>query len=132
MDDDIQAGSPRSFGLVFTVFFLIIGLWPLLNGESPRLWALITAGVFLGMSLLLPALLQPLNQLWFRFGLILNKITTPLILGILFFVLITPMALVMRLFGKDPLKLRYTSRDNSYWIVRDDPGPAPESMKHQF
>jgi len=132
--DDIKIGSARSFGLVFATVFIIIALFPLLSDQqgSLRLWALIVAAFFAITALTMPRLLEPLNKLWFRFGLLLHKIVNPLIMGLLFFVTVTPTGLLMRSLGKTPLKLGFDKSAESYWITRTPPGPAPESMKRQF
>lgn len=104
----------------------------MLHGHALRLWALILAGVFLLLSLLLPASLAPLNRLWTKFGMLLHHIVSPLALGILFFLVVTPIALIMRIFGKDPLRLRLDRSASSYWIERTPPGPAADSLKNQF
>ena len=129
---DIQGSSDRSFGIVMAVVFAIIGAWPLLSWDPLRWWALIIAGLFGGLAFLRPALLAPLNRLWFRFGLLLNKITSPLIMGLLFYVVITPYAYILRWLGKDLLHLCFDSSADSYWIERKPPGPAPETIKRQF
>lgn len=131
-EDTVEVGSERSFGLVFAVVFLIIGLWPLIDGAPVRIWSLATASVFLLVALTIPRLLAPLNKLWFAFGVLLHKIVTPLIMGLLFFATVTPIALIMRAVGKNPLPLRFDPAAESYWIHRDPPGPAPESMRKQF
>ena len=131
-DEHVQVSSDRSFGIVFTVVFTIITLWQLLSGNTPHWWALVVA-VFCGtLALVRPALLAPLNHLWTRFGLLLNKITSPLIMGLLFYGIITPFGLIMRWAGKDPLRLRFDPSAESYWIERVPPGPAPETIKNQF
>ncbi len=129
---DIRVSSDRSFGIVMAVVFTIIGVWPLLSEGPPRWWALIVAALFCGLAFLRPALLAPLNRLWFRFGLLLNKITSPLIMGLLFYGVITPYAYILRWLGKDLLCLRFDPSAESYWIERKPPGPAPESIKRQF
>ena len=128
----VKSSSDRSFGIVFTVFFAIIALLPLLHGHPLRLWALSLAAVFLLLALLLPASLAPLNRLWTKFGMLLHHIVSPLALGILFFLVVTPIALVMRILGKDPLRLRLDRSAKSYWIERTPPGPAADSLKNQF
>ena len=128
----VKSASDRSFGFVFTAFFAIIGLLPLLHGHSLRIWALAVSAVFLLLALLLPACLTPLNRLWTKFGMLLHHIVSPLALGILFFLVVTPIGLVMRLFGKDPLRLRLDRSAGSYWIERTPPGPAADSLKNQF
>ena len=130
--EDVQGGSNRSFGLVFAVFFAIVGLVPLISGRGVRGWALGVAALFLALALIYPALLAPLARLWMKFGLLLHRIVSPIALGIMFFLVITPMGLLMRLFGKDPLRLRFDRSADSYWIPRDPPGPSPESFKDQF
>ena len=131
-DDSAASSSNRSFGLVFAAVFAIIALYPLFWLRAPHLWAIIVAAGFLAAALLLPAALGPLNRLWTRFGLLLHKVTSPLVLGLLFFVIITPMGMIMRLLGKDPLRLRRDAQSQSYWIDRKPAGPAPESFVDQF
>ncbi len=128
----VEGPTNRSFGLVFAVVFTIIALYPLIRGREIRAWALIVAGIFALLAFFLPALLAPLNRVWFQFGLLLHRIVSPLVLGMMFYVAITPMSLLMRLFGKRPLELDFDPAAQSYWIIRDPPGPAPESMKNQF
>lgn len=130
--DEVVAGSERSFGFVFAAVFAVVGLLPLWDGGAVRVWALIVAGAFLAAALSAPRLLGPLNRLWFRFGVLLNRVVSPLILGLLFFTTITPTAIVMRLVGKDSLGLRFESGADSYWIERKPPGPEPETMRNQF
>jgi predicted membrane metal-binding protein len=130
--DDVQMGSERSFGIVFAVVFAVIGLFPLIGSAQPRWWALAVAAAFLALALVYPALLRPLNRVWFRFGLLLHKITNPVVMGLMFFGTITPVALIMRIAGKDPLRLKLDRAATSYWIERDPPGPAPDSMDRQF
>lgn len=128
----VQIGSERSFGLVFAAVFTIVALWPLKAGGDVRLWALALAGAFLVVALAAPKLLKPLNLVWFKFGLLLHKIMSPVIMGLLFFVTVTPIGLLMRATGKDPMRLKRDPAATSYWITRDPPGPAPDSMKNQF
>jgi len=128
----IPVGSDRSFGLVFTGFFVLVGAAPLLHGGEPRWWALGAATGFLLAALLVPKALRPLNLLWFRFGQALHLVVTPVVMGLLFFLTITPIGLLMRLSGKDPLRLKRDGQAVSYWIKRQPPGPTPDSMRHQF
>ncbi|MCA1907020.1 MAG: SxtJ family membrane protein [Magnetospirillum sp.] len=128
----VQMGSERSFGLVFAAVFAIIALWPLKSGGDPRLWAVGVASAFLVVAVVAPKALKPLNLVWFKFGLLLHKVMTPLIMGLLFFVTVTPIGLLMRATGKDPMRLKRDPAATSYWITRDPPGPAPASMKNQF
>lgn len=130
--DEVKVGSERAFGLVFAVVFGAVALLPLFKGEPIRLWAGIVAAVFLVAALAAPALLRPLNLLWFRFGMLLHKVVSPLIMGLLFFVTIMPIGLLMRAMGKDFLRLKFDPQASSYWIERHPPGPAPESMRNQF
>jgi hypothetical protein len=126
--DDIKVGSNKNFGIVFFLVFLLISLYPLLNNESIRLWSLIVSLIFLVLGILNSNLLSPLNKLWFKFGILLGKIISPLIMGIIFFLVVTPIGLIMRLLGKDLLNLQY--RDyQSYWIEKTGP---KSKMKNQF
>ena len=128
----VNNGSERAFGLVFAGAFLLVSLWPLLERASPRVWAIAVAAVFALCAWLAPRLLAPLNRLWFRFGELLHRIVSPVALGIIFFGVITPYALVMRLFGRDALLLRKRSARQSYWVRREPPGPPPDSFHNQF
>ena len=130
--EDIKISSERSFGLVFAGVFLLVGLLPLFNGHGPRNWALWVAVAFVAVAVLAPKLLAPFNRLWAKFGLLLHRITSPLVLGIMFFVVITPMGWIMRALGKDLLRLKIDPAATSYWIARTPPGPTPESLKDQF
>ncbi len=127
-----RSGSERGFGIVFAVVFAIIGVWPLLDGGPIRLWALAGAGVFLAAGLFLPVVLRPLNRLWFLFGMALHKVMSPLVMALLFYLTVTPIALIMRIVGKDPLNRRFDPRAKSYWVERHPAGPAPETMRQQF
>ena len=129
---DVKVGSERAFGVVFATVFLIVGLFPLLGDGGVRYWALGVAGAFGGIALAMPRLLRPLNMVWFRFGMLLHSVVSPLVLGLLFFVTIMPTGLIMRLLGKDVLNLRRDNTAESYWIAREPRGPAPETMKNQF
>lgn len=131
-DDGVKAGSERAFGLVFAAVFALIGFLPLFSTGTIRLWALIVAVAFLAAALLAPGILKPLNRVWFGFGMLLHKIVSPLVMALLFFTTVTPVALLMRLFGKDPLRLKFDRDAKSYWIERVPPGPSPESMRRQF
>ena len=125
---DIKIGSNRSFGIVFFVVFLLISIYPFLKDGNIRLWSLIISIIFLFLGLLNSNLLSPLNKLWFRFGLFLGKIISPIIMGIIFFLVVTPIAIIMRLFKKDILNLKF-KENNTYWI--DKTGPKSK-MKNQF
>lgn len=127
-EDDNVGGSPRGFGLTFAAVFALAGCWPLLSSAYPRLWALGVAAAFLLAALLVPGALQPLNRLWSRFGLLLGRIMTPVIMTLLFVVAVAPTAFVMRLLGHDPMRRRRIDGP-SYWIERRQP---PGSMTDQF
>jgi len=129
---EVPVGSERSFGLVFAAVLTLVGVAPLAHGGEPRLWALGAALAFLVAALTLPRALKPLNLLWFRFGMVLHHIVTPVVMGLLFFVTVTPVGLLMRLTGKDPLRRKRDPGATSYWIHRLPPGPAPETMRNQF
>ena len=131
-DAPVQGSSNRTLGLVFAAVFVIVGLLPLVLGGSMRLWSLALAGFFLVIALAAPRLLGPLNRLWTRFGLLLHRIVSPIVLGIMFFLVVTPIGLVMRAFGKDLLRLRFDEGARSYWLDRTPPGPPPESLSDQF
>ena len=130
--NEVKAGSNRSFGMVVTIFFAVIALWPLLNSNEIRIWAGITSFVFLVVSLFIPVILAPLNKIWFRFGLLLHHIVNPIIMAVMFFLIFTPVALMLKVMRKDLLRLRLDKKANTYWIDRDPPGPDPESMRNQF
>jgi hypothetical protein len=131
-DSTVQGPSDRNFGFVFTVVFLVIGLAPLAFGHALHVWSLVVAAAFGTVSVVAPGLLAPFNRLWARFGLLLHKIVSPIVLGIMFFVVITPMGVVMRLFGKDPLRLRIDRGASTYWIGRTPPGPPADSFIDPF
>ncbi len=128
----VKTSSDRSFGFVFAAVFMVIGLWPLLGGNGVRLWALAVAAIFLAAGAVLPRILAPMNRAWTKLGLLLHHVVNPLVMGFLFYLVVTPVGLLMRLFGKDPLRLRLDPEAKSYWIERRPPGPAPETMKNQF
>lgn len=129
---EIARSSDRNFGLIMSAFFFIIALFPLLHSQTIRYWALLLAALFFIPALLRPRLLSQLNILWMQFGEILSKIISPIALGLVFFLAITPFALVMRLIGKRTLDLKFDPACESYWKNRQVPGPDPKSMKDQF
>jgi hypothetical protein len=118
--------------LVFAAVFVIIACWPLFHAEPPRWWAVPVSVAFAVIALLKPALLAGLNRLWTKFGHLLGKVVSPIALGVLFYGVLTPIGVVMRLTGKDPLRLKLDSSARSYWIPRKPPGPPPDSMTNQF
>lgn len=131
-EQDIEGSSDRSFGVVFAVVFLIIALWPLVSGGAVRWWAGVIAALFAVVAMVKPALLAGLNRQWMKLGLLLGRIVSPIALGLLFYGVITPIGFVLRLAGKDPLRLKYDRDADSYWIRREPPGPPPDSMTNQF
>ena len=126
--DEIKIGSNKSFGIVFFVVFLLIATYPLINKGDLRAWSLIISLIFLVLGLANSKILTPLNKLWFRFGIFLGKIFSPLIMGIIFFLVVTPIGLIMRLLKKDILALKYNKK-KSYWIEKTGP---KSKMKNQF
>lgn len=128
----VVSSSNRTFGLVFGAALAIIGIWPMIrHGQPPRFWALGASAVFLGLAVFAQERLAPLNRLWFKLGLALHSVVSPLIMGLLFYGAVTPMGLIMRFTGKDLLRLR-RNNEASYWIRREPAGPASGSMKNQF
>jgi hypothetical protein len=128
----VKKSSERTFGLVFAAFLCVIGLVPLIHHGHIRLWALVAAAVFLVVALVVPRILQPLNHLWFLLGRLLHRIVNPLVMGVLFYVVITPAALLIRLAGWDLLSLKRDPKAQSYWVHRTPPGPEPQSLKNMF
>ena len=124
----IKMGSNRSFGIVFAVVFLIIALWPLKNGYSILITPLTISLIFLFLGLINSKFLNPLNKLWFKFGLVLGAIIAPIVMCIIYFLVVTPIGLIMKIMGKDLLNKRYDKK-KSYWIKRDTP---LGTMKRQF
>lgn len=122
----------RSFGLVFTAFFLIVAFFPVLHGNPVRLWAIGVAGLFCITALTKPDLLLPLNKLWMSFGTLMHHIVSPIILGIIFFGLFTPAAAIMRLAKRDGLNQKFDKTATSYWVQRIPPGPDSSSITNQF
>ena len=128
MEQQIKVSSNKSFGIVFFIVFLIIALYPMIKDGDIRLWSLILSLIFLILGLINSIILTPLNRLWFKFGIFLGKIVSPIILGIIFFLVVTPTGLLLRLFGKDVINLKYNN-NNSYWIKKTG---SKSKMKDQF
>ena len=126
--NEIKIGSNRSFGIVFFTVFLIIATYPLINNGELRIWPLILLSVFLILGLLNSKILYPLNKIWFKFGLLLGKIVSPLVMVIIFFLVVTPIGLFMRILNKDLLNLKF-NKSKSYWIEKNEP---KSKMKNQF
>lgn len=128
----VAQSSDRSFGFVFAGFFTLVALFPVISGNPVRLWALGVGAVFLFLALIKPDVLHPLNNLWTKFGLVLHKITSGIALFIVFFGVVTPIGVLMRLSGKDPMRLKRDPQATTYWQERMPAGPDPETLKHQF
>ncbi len=128
MEQKIKTSSNKSFGIVFFIVFLVIALYPLIKDGDIRLWSLIVSLIFLILGLINSTILTPLNRLWFKFGIFLGKIVSPIVLGTIFFLIVTPTGLLLRLFGKDVINLKYNN-NNSYWIEKTGP---KSNMKDQF
>ena len=119
----------KGFGLLFFIVFLLIGLWPLIKGDSPRILFFPIALVFLILGLMNAKILSPLNRLWIKFGDLLGKIIAPVVMAFIYFIILTPLSFLIRITGKDLLKVKYSNKVNTYWIKRiKDLGP----MKKQF
>ena len=129
MDTEIKLGSNRSFGIVFFIVFLLIGFYPLFNQEDLRIWSLIISAVFLILGILDSKILTPLNKIWFKFGILLGKIISPIIMGVIFFLIVTPIGIFMRILGKDLINLKFEKNTKSYWIEKIGP---KSKMKNQF
>ena len=128
MDNNIKIGPNRSFGIVFFVVFILIGFYPLLNDGNLNIISILIGIIFLILGILNSRFLTPLNKIWFKFGIFLGQIISPIVMGIIFFLVVTPIAFIMRVLGKDVLKLKKNT-DNSYWIKKTD---LKSKMKNQF
>ena len=128
MQQKIKLPSNRNFGIVFSIVFLIISLWPLLSQNDIRIWSLIISGIFLVLGLINSKLLLPLNKIWFKFGILLGNFIAPIVMGIVYFMVVTPTGLIMRLLGKDLLNLKKNNKD-TYWIEKDN---SNNDLKNQF
>ena len=127
MSNKIKISSNRSFGIVFFTFFLILSLWPLTKGEEIKIGLLIVSILFLVLGLIKSKILTPLNIVWFKFGILLGRFVSPIVMGIIFFLVVTPTGYIMRLIGKDLLRLK--KNKNSYWIKKVN---YKTTMKNQF
>ncbi len=128
MKDEIKISTNRNFGIVFFIVFVLIGLYPLLNGNEIRYWSIIISLIFLILGVLNSKILSPLNKLWFKFGIFLGSIVSPIVMGFIFFLVVTPISLIMKIAGKDILNLK-KNKKNSYWIENKD---KLIRMKNQF
>jgi hypothetical protein len=127
-----KAGSERSFGFVFAVFCGLVAGYQLWVGNSVLWWWAGAAAAFAVVAAAVPVALRPLNIVWFKFGMLLHHIVSPVVLGLMFFAVFTPIGLWMRLVGKRPLSLRLQKEAKSYWVLRKPPGPPPGSFNRQF
>ena len=123
-----KKSTNRSFGIIFSIVFLIVTFWPIINGNNPNYWFLIPSFIFLILGLLNSKILSPLNTAWIKFGNILGKVIAPIVMGLIFFLVVTPIGLFMRILGKDLVNLKLNKNFKSYWIKRQN----IKSMKRQF
>ena len=128
MSKKIKVSSNKSFGIVFSIFFLFISIYLFLNEYPTYYWSLFVSVIFLLLGLMNSKILSPLNLLWFKFGLLLGKIVSPFVMGIIFFVVVTPISILLKIFGKDVLNLKFNN-NKSYWIEKNGP---KSNMKKQF
>ncbi len=128
----ITRGSDRNFGIVLACILALVGLWPMVHRDGPRALALAIAAACLAASMLRPQLLSPLNQLWFRLGLLLHHVVNPVLMFLIYYSTVLPTGLVLRALGKDVLRLKVDHACTSSWIVRVPPGPGAGSMEKQF
>ena len=128
MQPKIKLPTNRNFGIVFSIVFLIIALWPLLKQNDVRLWSLSISGIFFALGLLNSKLLLPLNKIWFKFGILLGSIIAPIVMGIVFFLVVTPTGFIMKLLRKDLLNLKKNEKE-TYWLDKDN---SNSSLKNQF
>ena len=128
MQQKIKLPSNKNFGIVFSIVFLIISLWPLLSQNDIRIWSLIISGIFLVLGLINSKLLLPLNKIWFKFGIFLGNFIAPIVMGIIYFMVVTPTGLIMKMLGKDLLNLKKNNKD-TYWIDKDN---SNNDLKNQF
>ena len=128
MEKKIKVSSNKSFGIVFSIFFLLISIYPLLNNDPIYYWSLFLSFIFLVLGLMDSKILSPLNLLWFKFGILLGKIVSPIVMGIIFFLVVTPISILLKIFGKDVLNLKFNN-NKTYWIEKNEP---KSNMKKQF
>ncbi len=128
MDSQINKSTNKSFGIIFFIVFFLIGIYPVFFEENIRIWSILISLVFLILGIFNSKILTPLNKIWFKFGILLGKIISPLIMAIIFFLVVTPIGIIMRVLGKDLLNLKKNTED-SYWIKKTD---LKSKMKNQF
>lgn len=126
---EIKISSNKSFGIVFFVIFLVVALWPLINEGEIRIWSIVISIIFLFLGLINSKILTPLNKLWFRFGILLGNVFSPIVMGIIYFGIITPIGILMKLIGKDILNLKQNKKSSTYWIKKEK---VLSNMKNQF
>ena len=126
---EIKISSNKSFGIVFFVIFLVVALWPLINEGEIRIWSIVISIIFLFLGLINSKILTPLNKLWFRFGILLGNVFSPIAMGIIYFGVITPIGILMKLIGKDILNLKQNKKSSTYWIKKEK---VISNMKNQF
>lgn len=129
---EVPGSSDRSFGLVFAAVFVIVAFFPLISDGAVRVWALILSGTLILVAVLQPRLLAPANRLWKQIGGLMHRIASPIALGLVYYFVVTPTGIILRLFRKDPLRLSFDPKAVSYWIKRDPPGPSADSLNNQF
>jgi len=128
MSDKIEISSNKSFGIVFFIVFFLVATYPILNNQDIRVWSLLISIIFLVLGLLNSTILNPLNRIWFKFGLFLGKIISPIIMGFIFFFVVTPTGILMKFFRKDLLHLKFNNKE-TYWIEKNS---IKSKMKNQF
>jgi len=131
-EEEVKVSSDRSFGIVFTLVFLAVGVWVVSGGQSKGWLFFVSAALFLVVAIARPSILGPLNRAWAKLGLLLGQVFNPILLGVVFFLVVTPMTVIRRLLGKDSLHLKSKSNLESYWIDRSPAGPKFGSMTKQF
>lgn len=129
---NLSPGSVRGFGIVFTIFFLILSIWPVFSGESIRFWSLTTAGLLLCITVILPQAFKPFNALWFRLGLVIGWVVNPMVMFLIFVLSVVPTAIVLKLMRKNTLQLKFDQDEESYWIKREEFESSNETMRRQF
>ena len=130
--ESVRQSSNRTFGFVIAAFFALLAFGPLLRGHPVRWWATGVSGLFLIAAIAAPRVLDPLNRWWTALAIVLHKVTSPIALGVIFYVGFAPFGWILRRMGKDFLRLKHDPKASTYWIARQPPGPAPETMTNQF
>ncbi len=126
--NNVKIASNRSFGIVFFAVFLLIAIYPIFNEENVRIWSLLICLIFLFLGILNSKLLTPLNKVWFKFGLLLGKIVSPIVMAVIFFTVVTPISFIMKIIGKDLLNIKFNN-NKSYWVEKSG---TKSKMKNQF